>query len=117
MALSVLLYSAPFSRYQRFCAGPQIGPIGTKLGMPTLGVFFYVLSKFEGAVSKAHSVDHVFVQLIFISFSYSPLGPQHHGVVRFSKLTLLREILTFLLWTPTFAYGYKTQESYPWVVY
>ena len=96
MALSVLLYDAPFSRYWRFCAGPQSAPIATKLGMPTLGVFFYVLTKFHVALSKAHSVDHVFVQLIFFCFSCSPLGPQHDGVVRFSKLALLREILTFL---------------------
>ena len=96
MALSVLLYSAPFSRYRRFCARPQSAPIATKLSMPTLAVFFYVLSKYEGAVSKAHSVDHVFVQLIFIVGSYSPSGPQHHGAVRFSKHSILSEISTFL---------------------
>ena len=117
MALSVLLYSAPFSRYRRFCAGLQSAPIATKLGIRTLGVFFYVLNKFRGARTTLGGLDHVFVQLIFFGFSCSPAGPQHHGVVRFRKLALLQEILTFLLWTPTFAYGYKTQESYPRVVY
>ena len=84
--------------------------------MPTPGVFFRVLTEFGGPRTLWGPLDRVFVQLIFFCFSCSPAGPQHHGVVRFSKLSLLREILTFLWWPPTFAYGYKTQESYPWVV-
>ena len=83
--------------------------MGTKLRNPTLGLLTDGLSKFEGAVSKAHSVDHVFVQLIFIGDSYSPLGPQHHGVVRFSKLTLLRELLTFLCGTPKCSDRYQNR--------
>ena len=70
--------------------------MGTKLRNPTLGLFTDGLSKFEGAVSKAHSVDHVFVHLIFMGDSCSPFGPQHHGVVRFSKHSILSEISTFL---------------------
>ena len=116
MALSVLLYDAPLPSYRGFCADPSSRRIGTKLGMPTLGVFWSGLSEFCGAQTNRGGLDHDFVQLIFIGDSYSPPGPQHDGVVRFSKLALFREILTFLWWTPTFAYGYKTQESYPWVV-
>ena len=66
--------------------------MGTKLRNPTLGLFTDGLSKFEGAVSKAHSVDTVFVHLIFMMDSCSPNDADQRGFVRLP----LRAIFTDL---------------------
>ena len=55
--------------------------MGTKLRNPTLGLLTDGLSESEGAVSKAHSVDTVFVHFIFIGDSCSPSRQDQRGVV------------------------------------
>ena len=66
--------------------------MGTKLRNPTLGLFTDGLSEFEGAVSKAHSLEDVFVHFIFMKDSCSPSGQDQRGVVRL----LLRAIFSDL---------------------